>query len=136
MPSSKPAPPASALSLPSSTLSTSPPPAAHSKAVCPREQGLEEDAEGLGSGDGLALEAEEVSDFARGENQARGQFGEVDAVVGGEKAIEIQRKILVGSIGDDANGGAGNVFAEAKLADGVRFHFDRVHAGDLPELVF
>ena len=81
----------------------------------------------------MALETEKVSDFARGKNQASGELGEVDAVIGREEAVEIEREVLVRGVGDDADGGAGNIFAEANLADGVGFHFDGVHAGDLPE---
>jgi hypothetical protein len=64
---------------------------------------------------------------------ARGEFGEIDSVVGCEQAIEIERQILMRGVGDNADGCAGNVFMQANLADGVGLHFDRVHAGHLPE---
>ena len=84
----------------------------------------------------MALEAEELGDQAGFEEKTRGEFGEIDATVGRHDAVEVEREILVRGVGDGANGGAGNFFAETELPDDVGFHFDGVHAGDLPEFEF
>src|SRR5438552_1299755 len=66
---------------------------------------------------GLALQTEHGGNF-RGRGQEReNELGVIERLLGGHEDVEVQREILVGGIGNDADGGAGNFMRAANRAD-------------------
>jgi hypothetical protein len=98
---------------------------------------LEEGAgEVIGGELDLALELDDGANAERCEEDGGGHFSEAETVHVIEVAVEIEREVFVGGVGDDADGGAWDVCVGADAADGGGFHFDGVGAGFLVEGAF
>jgi hypothetical protein len=96
----------------------------------------EERPEGFGRVDGFLLEGEEFGEFEGGANEGPGEFAVVNFLRGGHEGVEVEREVFESGVGDDADGGAGDVAFAAVLADAFAFHLDSIGTHAAPEALF
>ena len=86
--------------------------------------------------DRLILEPHQRRNSARLQKQPARELCEINPMIGREKAIEVQRQVLVRGVRNRANRRARNAVPLRHLPKRVRFHLDGVIAGRSPKLVF